>query len=650
MAAQQIFEQTFVYLVTAVLAVPVAKRLGLGSVLGYLIGGIVIGPYVLRLVGSEGEDVMHFAEFGVVLMLFLIGLELQPRLLWRLRAPILGLGGLQVTITGAIIAGIGIVSGLAWQVAVAVGCALALSSTAIVLQTLEEKGTLKSDGGQGAFSVLLFQDVAVIPMLALFPLLATLNVKSGGHGDGHHGEGSADHGTSWVEGLPPWGETLAVLGAVVLIIVAGRFLVRPMLRFIARARLREVFTAAALLLVIGIALLMSKVGLSPALGTFLAGVVLADSEYRHELESDIDPFKGLLLGVFFIAVGASIDFDLIAGQPGLIAGLVGALILVKFVVLLALGRAFRMGFDQNLLFAFALAQGGEFAFVLFSFGVQNGVVPLEVASPLIAAVAMTMALTPLLLLLEERVIRPRIGTREQVEREPDEMHESNPVIIAGFGDFGNVVGRLLRANGIETTVLEFDSDRVELLRRLDLRVFYGDATRTDLLRAAGAEQARILVIALDDPDQVSRLVEVAHKHFPHLEICARAAGRVHAYELLEAGVKNVYRQTLDTSLQLGVDVLRVLGMPALQANRAADTFRKHDEEALQELAAMRHDQKAYLSRAREMIAQLEATLETDQIEEAASKRDAAWDVESLRADFGGTATGYPEGGDDSRVT
>lgn len=637
MAAQQIFEQTFVYLATAVVCVPLARRLGLGSVLGYLIGGIVIGPHVLRLVGEEGQDVMHFAEFGVVLMLFLIGLELRPRLLWRLRGPILGLGGSQVVVTAALIAGVALAVGLRWQVSVAVGAALALSSTAIVLQTLEEKGSLKSDGGQSAFSVLLFQDIAVIPMLALFPLLATLPAP--GMEAGHGAPAVSDHGPeslSWVEGLPAWGQTLAVLGAVLLIVVAGLFLVRPVLRYIARARLREVFTAAALLLVIGIALLMTRVGLSPALGTFLAGVVLANSEYRHELESDIEPFKGLLLGVFFIAVGASIDFDLIGAAPGLIAQLVLALLLLKFLVLLALGRVSRMGFDQNLLFALALAQGGEFAFVLFSFAVQNRVIPSEVASPLIAAVAVTMALTPLLLLLEERVLRPRLGTREREERPPDAIDEENPVIIAGFGDFGNIVGRLLRANGVGATVLEVDSDRVEILRRLGLKVFYGDATRADLLRAAGAEQARLLVIALEDPDLTLRLVQAVKKSFPHLRIMARASGRIHAYELLELGIDRVYRQTLDTSLQMGVDVLRELGMPAVQSHRAANTFRRHDENGLRELARMRHDDKAYLTRAREMIAQLESILERETREEEAAKRDGAWDVESLRREFGRT--------------
>ncbi len=633
MAAQDLFVSAFVYLATAVIAVPLAKRLGLGSVLGYLLGGIAIGPFALGLVGAEGQDVMHFAEFGVVLMLFVIGLELQPQLLWRLRTPILGLGGLQILVTAAAVAGIGLAAGLVWQVAVAVGFCLALSSTAIVLQTLAEKRQLQTDGGQGAFAVLLCQDVAVIPLLALLPLLATLP-SAGDHTDDHHAQA-----ITWVAGFPAWGQTLAVLAAVALIVIAGRFLVRPALRFIARARLHEVFTAASLLLVVGIALLMREVGLSPALGTFLAGVVLANSEYRHELESDIEPFKGLLLGVFFIAVGASIDFALIAERPGEIAALVGALLLVKFVVLFVLGHLFRMSLDQNLLFAFALAQGGEFAFVLFSFAVQSNVVPADVASPLIAVVALSMALTPLLLLFQERVLQPHVGTHEVDDRESDVAPQHNPVLIAGFGDFGNVVGRLLWANGVGCTVLDNDSDRVEILRKLGLKVYYGDATRTDLLRVAGAAEARLLVIALEDPEAVSRLVRVVRQHHPHLQILARATGRVHAYELLEAGVEKVYRQTLDSSLQLGVDALRALGLRGLQARRAADLFRRRDEEHLRELAAMRHDQGAYFSRAREMIAELERLLASEQFEEAASVRDAAWDAESLRREFGGGAEG-----------
>jgi len=626
MHAEGFFAQAFVYLAAAVIAVPIAKRLGLGSVLGYLIAGMVIGPYAFGLIGEEGQDVMHFAEFGVVMMLFLIGLELRPALLWQMRKPILGLGGLQVGVTTLLLGGVGIAAGLPWQTAAAVGMSLALSSTAIVLQTLNEKNLMDTDGGQGAFAVLLFQDIAVIPMLALMPLLAI-----GDSAD--HAEAAGDHATKWVEGLPAWEQTLVVLLAVAAIVVAGRYLMRPVFRVIAGTRLRELFTATALLLIIGIALLMSQVGLSPALGTFLAGVVLANSEYRHELESEIDPFKGLLLAVFFISVGASIDFDLIASSPGLIFGLVGGLIAIKFIVLLILGRAFGMGIDQNFLFAFALAQGGEFAFVLFSFASQNGVIGEAVTAPLIAAVALSMALTPVLMLVNERLIQPRTGTRESVEREADEMEEEGEVIIAGFGRFGSIVGRLLRANGIQPTVLEFDSDRVEVLRNLGLQVFYGDASRTELLEAAGAENARLLVIATEEHEQSLRVVETAQKHFPNLTILARAAGRPEAYELQDLGVEHVYRETLDTSLRTGVDALRLLGRRGHQAHRAALTFRRHDEESVRELGAMRHDRKAYFSAARERIHSLEELL-LSEVEGPVEERDAGWDTDSLREDYG----------------
>ena len=642
MHAEGFFAQAFVYLAAAVIAVPIARRLGLGSVLGYLIAGMVIGPFAFGLIGEEGQDVMHFAEFGVVMMLFLIGLELRPALLWQMRKPILGLGGLQVGVTTLLLAGIGIVAGLAWQTALAVGMTLALSSTAIVLQTLNEKNLMGTDGGQGAFAVLLFQDISVIPMLALMPLLALGGATGGGAGAGHdageagYAEAAGSHSTSWVEGLPAWEQTLIVLLAVAAIIVAGRYLLRPVFRVIAGTRLRELFTATALLLIIGIALLMSRVGLSPALGTFLAGVVLANSEYRHELESEIDPFKGLLLAVFFISVGASIDFDLIASSPLLILGLVAGLIAIKFVVLMVLGRAFGMGLDQNFLFAFSLAQGGEFAFVLFSFASQNGVVPADVTSPLIAAVAVSMALTPVLMLVNERLIQPRTGTRESVEREPDAMHEEGEVIIAGFGRFGSIVGRLLRANGIQPTVLEFDSDRVEVLRKLGLQVFYGDASRHDLLEAAGAAKARLLVIATEDHDRIVGIVETAQKHFPNLTILARAAGRPEAYELRDLGVEHVYRETLDTSLRTGIDALRLLGRRGHQAHRAARTFRRHDEESVRELGAMRHDRKAYFSAARERIHSLEELL-LSEVEGPTEERDAGWDTDSLREEHGSAA-------------
>ena len=650
-----LFFQAFVYLAAAVISVPIAKRLGLGSVLGYLLAGIAIGPFGLGLIGEEGEDIMHFAEFGVVMMLFLVGLELQPARLWKMRGPILGLGGMQVGITAVCLAAAVLFMGETWRISLAVGLILALSSTAIVLQTLAEKGLMQTDSGQSAFAVLLFQDIAVIPLLALLPLLAPPGGGGGhgaeGHGDALAGHGDAAHasaahdaghgasGTAWMDALPAWAEPLVVLAAVAFVVVAGRFLTRPLFRFIARSRLREIFTAAALLLVIGIALLMTRVGLSPALGTFLAGVVLANSEYRHELEGDIEPFKGLLLGLFFLAVGTSIDFRLIAGDPGGIVGRVVLLVMIKLIILLVLGKAFKMSLDQCLLFAFALAQGGEFAFVLFSFAGQNGILGSDVSAPWIAAVAVSMALTPLLLIIAEHLLLPRVGTVEQVKREADSMEEDKPVIIAGFGRFGNTIGRLLRANGVGTTVLDLDSDRVELLRKLGLEVFYGDASRLDLLRAAGAEHAKLLILAIDDPSKILEMVETVHKHFPHLKILARASDRPDAYELMDAGVEHVYRETLDTSLRAGVDALKMLGFRSYQAQRSAHRFRCHDEDAMHELAGMRHDQQSYLSRARERIRLLEEIIQTEE-HGSTGTRDAGWDIESLQQDVAVTPPGY----------
>jgi monovalent cation:proton antiporter-2 (CPA2) family protein len=620
--------------------------MGLGSVLGYLLAGMAIGPFGLGLIGEEGKDVLEFAEFGVVMMLFLIGLELQPTLLWRLRRPILGTGGLQVASTAVVITLLGMLLGLSWQAGVAVGLTLSLSSTAIVLQTLSEKGLMKSEGGQTAFSVLLFQDVAFVPMLAVFPLLAAGGVQGGGGAESHgaetaagptveaagHAAEAAEHATTWVEGLSAGAQTLMVLGAVVAIVLVGRYLVRPAFRIIAGTGLRELFTAAALLLVIAIALLMTQVGLSPALGAFLGGVVLANSEYRHELEGDLEPFKGLLLAVFFIAVGASVDFGLISRNPGSIAFLVGGLIVLKAAILFALGRVFRMGLDQNLLFTFALAQGGEFGFVLFSFAGQLQVIPADTISLLIAVVATSMALTPVLMVLNERLVQPRFGTRETEEEEADEIDEEGTVIIVGFGRIGSVTGRFLRANGIKPTVLDHDSDRVETLRALGLKVFYGDGSRPDLLRAAGAEGARLLIIAVDNQDVVRRIVEVSERHFPHLKVLVRVAGRPEAYELLDRGLEHLYRDGVETALRIGVDALRLLGRPAHQVHRASTTFFQHDEASVRDLGRMRHDRAAYFSAARERISALEELM-LSELEWEEEERDAGWDTESLREDF-----------------
>lgn len=607
--------QAFIYLSAAVIAVPVAKKLGLGSVLGYLLAGVIIGPFILGLVGEEGQDVMHFAEFGVVMLLFLVGLEVQPALLWKLRTPILGIGGVQVVVTAALICGITVIfTSFTWQTGLAIGLTLALSSTAIVMQTLSEKGLLKTDGGQNAFSVLLFQDMAVIPILAILPLLAIGDpVHSGSHSN-----------QTWVEGLPIILKTGVVLGGVAVIIVAGRYLVSPLFRLIAQTRLKELFTAAALLLIISITLLMTKVGLSPALGTFLAGVILAQSEYRHELEANIEPFKGLLLGLFFIAVGASIDFELIAGQPGLIAALVGGLIVLKLIVLVSIGRIFGMGLDNNLLFAFALAQGGEFAFVLLSFALQNGVVSTEVANTLIAAVAISMALTPILMLLNEKLIQPYFGTTEKAKENDKEIEVQCPVIIAGFGRFGSTIGRFMQAHGVHATYLDIDANNVELLRKMGLKVFYGDASRHHLLDAAGASDARILIIAVDSPEKTLEIVHTAQKHYPHLKILTRSQDWSDSYQMFDSGIDMVYREYLDSALRLAGDALSMMGHRKYHVLRAMKKFRLHDEQFLRELAELHHEHHEYIQGVKQKNEDLEKMM-LDDLESIGKDKNLGWD-------------------------
>jgi len=616
------FFQAFVYLCAAVVAVPIARRLGLGSVLGYLIAGAAIGPFALGLVGREGEDVLHFAEFGVVMMLFLIGLELEPGKLWAMRGSLLGMGGLQVGVTSVLLALAALALGASWQVALASGLVLSLSSTAIVLQSLREKGLLRTDAGESSVAVLLFQDLAVIPMLVLLPLL----------GSGH---AAADaHGSSALDALPLWGRTLATLAAVVGIVLLGRFVVPRLFHVLARSRVREAFTAGALLLVVAIVLLMQLVGLSPALGTFLGGVVLAGSEYRHELEGDIEPFKGLLLGLFFLSVGASIDFGVVAANGATIAALVMGLVVVKALVLFAIGRLAKMSLEQNLLFAAALAQGGEFAFVLFSLAAQSAIFDAATADLLIGAVAISMATTPLLLLGWERGIVPRLTPARAPSRPHDAIDREGTVILAGFGAFGSVLGRFLIANDVDTVVLDADSDHVDLMRRLGIQAYYGDASREELLRAAGAERARILVVATDTLESMQAVIRTAKHHFPKLQIVARAKTRVDAYELLDSGADRIYRASLDTSLRTGVDILRELGFPAHPAHRAAQRFRRYDEEAWRELASIHKDESLFMSRARDSIALLERLLRTEFDPERHAGDETAWDTTKLREKYG----------------
>ncbi|GAB3890103.1 monovalent cation:proton antiporter-2 (CPA2) family protein [Spirosoma agri] len=614
------FFQAMVYLASAVIMVPIAKKLGLGSVLGYLLAGIIIGPSCLEFIGHEGTDIMHFAEFGVVIMLFVIGLELEPSRLWRLRKSILGMGGVQVGATSVVIAGLAMLFGIDWKQSLALGMIAAMSSTAIVLQSLNEKGLMKTAAGQGSFAVLLFQDIAVIPMLALFPLLAsdTLTpVTEGGHSS-----------TTLVDSLPPWLQPIAVLGSVAIVIVTGRYLTPPLFRVIARTGMREMFTATALLLVVGIAVLMSTVGLSPALGTFLAGVVLANSEYRHELESDIDPFKGLLLGLFFIAVGASIDFQLVIADPWLILGLVLGIMVCKLLVLSLIGKSFALSNEQNSIFSFGLCQVGEFAFVLLSFSVQEGILSKEITDTMTAVVAISMAFTPLVMMLNEKLILPLLGMKQAVEeRESDLVEQDNPVIIAGYGHFGSTIGRFLQSNNIGTTVLDSNSDNVDWLRRMGYNVFYGDASRHDLLEIAGAAKAKVIVIAISDEEKRLELIEIVKKHFPELHILVRATNRYDAYDLMNAGMLHIYRETLDTSLRVGVDALTLLGHRAHEANRSAKMFFRHDERMLKKLSAIRNDDE-YVHAVQETQAELNRIIQADR--SAASLRaDEGWDEESL---------------------
>lgn len=626
MHQQDFFHQALVYLIAAVVSVPVAKRLGFGSVLGYLLAGIIIGPFVLKFIGSEGEDVMHFAEFGVVMMLLLIGLEMKPNLLWQMRRSIFGLGGLQLLITTVMIGGAVMMLGQTMKEGIAIGLMLGLSSTAIVLQTLAEKGLIKQAAGQASFSVLLFQDMAVIPILALLPLLAS-------HQAGTimaHSEQARQ-----IAGIPVtgWFQVGLILVVISGIIVVGRYLARYIFRVIARTGLREIFTATALLMVIAIAILMDLVGLSPALGAFLAGVVLANNEYRHELEADIEPFKGLLLGLFFISVGASIDFNLLISTPGLIVGLLFLLIGVKFLVLFILGRGFGLNSGQNTLFSFSLAQGGEFAFVLVAFSLENGVLSGQVGDMLFMVVALSMAVTPLLLLLNDKVVQPFVvRTRNQPEH--DEIEETgNPVIIAGFGRFGEVIGRFLIANGIKATILDDNPDNIQVLRKFGFKVYYGDASRPDLLKAAGCENAHVIVVAVDDKQKSLQIIDLVQHNFPDLKILARAMDMEHTYELMRRKVEDFDRDTFESSLQLGVKVLSRLGYQRYQAHRLAQTFREHHHMVIRELCQHHgEDEKKYLSESKKYANELEEIIRTEQ-EDSSHQTDSSWDVDTLREEI-----------------
>ena len=549
---------SLIYLSAAVIAVPLSKFLGLGSIIGYLAAGIAIGPWGLGLV-TNVEDILHFAEFGVVLMLFLVGLELEPKRLWSLRRPIFGWGSAQVLLCALLMTIAAMIFGLDWRVALVASLGLALSSTAIALQVMGERNLMSTGSGQASFSILLFQDVAAIPILALLPLLGAVSLTNP----------DAAHTSHWFEAL----KIVAVIAGIVL---GGRLLLRPVLRWIARSDTPEIFTAAALLLVVGIAALMQFVGLSMALGAFLAGVLLAESEYRRELETDIEPFKGLLLGLFFMAVGMSIDFAVLMQSPALMAAVVLGFLLLKALVIYALARLMKLPFQERPVFTLLLAQGGEFAFVVFQAAAGANVLEPQTASLLIGAVAVSMLVSPLLLVAIDKILMPRFADCGKPEMAEISEPQKAEIIVAGFGRYGQIVARVMLAQGMPCTVLDHDADMIEAARSFGYRVFYGDASRLDLLRTAGAATARVLVVAVDAKEQSLRIVALAKQHFPQLQIVARARDVTHWHELRDAGVGHVQRELFESSLNSARSVLELMGQSREDSHRIAQRFRQHN--------------------------------------------------------------------------
>ncbi len=594
-----LMRDAMVYLAAAIVFVPIAARLRLGSVLGYLVAGCVIGPFGLGLV-RDVQSILHFAEFGVVLMLFLIGLELDARRLWEMRRPVFGGGALQMLASGAALTALAIGFHLPWQAAVVAGLAVALSSTAIAIQTMRERSVLGTPMGKSAFSVLLFQDIAAIPLIAVVPLLAG---KSGGSLMG----------------------VAQGLGAILAVVVLGRYLITPLLRIIAKTGLREVFTGFALLLVIAIAQLMTAAGLSMALGAFLAGVLLASSEYRHALETDIEPFKGLLMGLFFIAVGMSIDFGLLRQHAALVTMLVLGIVVLKATSLAIIAPRLSVPQQQRWLFAALLSQGGEFAFVVFGVAGQAHLLPEPWDALLTLAVALSMATTPLLVVIHDSLL-----ARSAREERPHDVIETEgaPVIIAGFGRFGQIIGRLLFASGVRATLLDRDPDQIEFIRKFGYKVFFGDATRLDLLHSARAAEAKLLVVALDDVAASLRLVDLAREHFPNLKIVARARNVGHYLELRARGVERIERETFESALRAGREALESLGEGPFEAKEQADRFRLHNVRILEQLLPHLADEKRRMSEARSAREQLEAQFARDR--EARQRTTVAWMDEAER--------------------
>ena len=599
---------SFIYLAAAVVAVPIAKKLGLGSIIGYLAAGIGIGPWGLGLV-TNVQDILHFAEFGVVLMLFLVGLELEPKRLWNLRRPIFGWGSAQVLGCAVILMAVAVAFGVKWQIALVAGLGLALSSTAIALQAIGERNLMPTSSGQAGFSILLFQDVAAIPILALLPLLGAM---SGGD--------AVEHGNRALEAL----KIVSVIGGIIL---GGRILLRPLLKWIANSGTPEIFTAASLLLVVGIAALMQFVGLSMALGAFLAGVLLAESEYRRELETDIEPFKGLLLGLFFIAVGMSIDFGVLLKSPGLMAAILFGFLGLKLVVIYGLAKLMKLPYQERPVFTVLLAQGGEFAFVVFQAAAGANVFSGETSSLLIGAVALSMLLSPLLLIFVDKVLLPSYAKHKGPQLEEISEQQEKPIIIAGFGRYGQIVGRMLSAQGMSATVLDHDADLIETIRAFGFKVFYGDATRLDLLRTAGAATAKILVIAVDDVEQSLKIVDIVKENFPQLEIVARARDVTHWNNLRDRGVTRVERELFESSLRSARSVLELLGHPPHEARQSAMRFRQHNIELFERMYPHRKDRSKLIAVAVQGRLQLEEQMAQER-EQLAQRRPGRWDKET----------------------
>lgn len=572
-----IFQTILIYLGAAIIMVPLVRKLGFSSVIGYILGGIVVGPFVLKLTGNA-SDVMHATEFGVVMLLFIVGLELEPKKFWSLRKAIMGLGLTQVLGTAIILMAIFILVGWEYKVAITIALCFAMSSTAIVLQTLKEKNLFNTVSGEASFSILLLQDLALIPILAFLPWLANPDASQ------------ANESALLINLLPTWIKPFSIFIGVGILIVLGRYVFVPFLRYVSKSGMSELLTASSLFLVVGVSELMVLVGLSPALGAFLAGVMLANSEFRHELESHIDPFRGLLLAVFFVSVGSTINFDVIMGDPLFIFTTVAIVLVVKFLVLFLIGKVFKMSNEHNFQMSFGLSQVGEFAFVLITFATKLYLIDETLNSQMMAVVAITMMTTPFLLIINEKLIDPYFNVKikdDQDDLPNQNMLNGKKIIIVGYGYFGSTVGRLLSINGCQPTILDHDPDRVSMLRKYGLKVYYGDATRTEILKVAGAETAEILVLCLDSPESNFQIIKLAKKHFPHLKIFVRARNRLDAFDFLDNDVDNIYRETLGTAVDMGVDILQAVGMRKYAARRIANRFENIDKQSTRRLAKER---------------------------------------------------------------